>query len=680
MRMRLLVLTTIALPAFTQPVVAPTGARVGPLRGEDTGGYNVMNSFETGYRFRTIDGNSGKYRSDVNFGNGIRLLASSLTVNSKDGHGKYFDELTLTTLGLGNDPFQQANLRISKNKLYQYSLLWREDDYFNPALPVAWGAHAIDTAHRLQDHDLILFPQSAFRLDFGYGRSSQDGPALSTVQLFDSRGNEFPLFSNTRRKQDDYRAGFEARALGFKIVASHGWSYFKEDTTSAATAAETGVNANNGTSLVSFQRAEPYHGSTPSWRLVLFRDQGRRFAMNGRFTYAGGRRQFVLDENAAGLVRGTVNRSLQTIAYGNARRPSLAANLNLNFFATRTLTIASQTSLTDTRIDGDAFYLQTADNLAGTDLVHFQYLGIRTVVNSTDVNWRPRKWLGLYSGYSFSNRRIRSVEQVTFFGEADRVAAEQENTLHDGTLGILLRPVKPLSLNLEGEIGRADRPIYPVSERNYHALGGRARYKLGTLLITGLARSNYNFNSASLTSYSSRSRTWSADASWAPRSWFSFDTAYSKLHLDTVGGIAYFQNFNLVTGEKSIYISNLHHGSAAFRFSIRGKAEIMAGLSRVQDTGDGRQTPAGNGAGSALPAFQAAQTFPLAFTSPMARISVLIRPKLRWNVGYQFYSYGEQFATSYYSAGCGFGAPCSLPSVTQNYRAHTGYTSLLWSF
>ena len=57
---------------------------------------------------RTVGGNLGKYRSDVNYGNGIRLLGSSLTVNSRDGHGGLFDEIVLTTLGLGNDPYQSA--------------------------------------------------------------------------------------------------------------------------------------------------------------------------------------------------------------------------------------------------------------------------------------------------------------------------------------------------------------------------------------------------------------------------------------------------------------------------------------------------------------------------------------------------------------------------------------------
>jgi hypothetical protein len=61
------------------------------------GGYNVTNSFETGYRFRSVGGDYGKHRRDVNYGNGVRLRSSSLTVNSREGRGGWFDEIVLTT-------------------------------------------------------------------------------------------------------------------------------------------------------------------------------------------------------------------------------------------------------------------------------------------------------------------------------------------------------------------------------------------------------------------------------------------------------------------------------------------------------------------------------------------------------------------------------------------------------
>ena len=65
------------------------------------------------------------------------------------------------------------------------------------------------------------------------------------------------------------------------------------------------------------------------------------------------------------------------------------------------------------------------------------------------------------------------------------------------------------------------------------------------------------------------------------------------------------------------------------------------------------------------PLLAGVQTFPLAYQSPLVRLSVRITPKLRWNAGWQFYNYHEQFGVlGYY----------------QNFHAHTGYTSVTWAF
>jgi hypothetical protein len=83
----------------------------------------------------------------------------------------------------------------------------------------------------------------------------------------------------------------------------------------------------------------------------------------------------------------------------------------------------------------------------------------------------------------------------------------------------------------------------------------------------------------------------------------------------------------------------------------------------VQDTGDGRASALSQpGNYSTIPGFIAAQTFPLKFTSPLARISVRLHPQLRFNIGYQYYGYHEDF------------------SGLQNFRSQTGYSSLSWSF
>jgi hypothetical protein len=61
----------------------------------------------------------------------------------------------------------------------------------------------------------------------------------------------------------------------------------------------------------------------------------------------------------------------------------------------------------------------------------------------------------------------------------------------------------------------------------------------------------------------------------------------------------------------------------------------------------------------------AVQTFPLTYDTPLARLTVKLAPKLRWVAGWQFYRYHQDFP---------------LLSTVQDYRAHTGYTGVQWSF
>ena len=132
--------------------------------------------------------------------------------------------------GLGNDPYQYANLRVEKNKLYRYDLNWRSNAYYNPGLRADHGQHFADTVRNWQDHDLTLLPQSRIKFFLGYSGNVQTGPGITSALLLDTRGDQYPLFANIRRQQHEYRAGFEAAAKGWRLNVMHAWVDFKEDT------------------------------------------------------------------------------------------------------------------------------------------------------------------------------------------------------------------------------------------------------------------------------------------------------------------------------------------------------------------------------------------------------------------------------------------------------------------
>lgn len=662
----LILVMVIPVMVLAQPPVAPTRETVGASRGENVGGYNILNSFELGYRFRSVEGNLGKYRSDVNFGNGIRLLGSQLRVNSREGQGRVFDELLLTAQGLGNDPYQSAVLRVEKNRVYRYDLHWRLNEYYNPALTVANGLHRMDTSRRFQDHDFVLFPQSAFKLFGGYTRNSQTGAALSTFQAFDSRGDEFPLFADIRRERDEYRLGGEVSVAGFTLNMLRGWDRFKEDTPLSLNSFERGANVADNTTLSRVRRTEPYQGDSPYWRLSLIRN-AKLFSMNARYTAVSGRRDFALEESATGTDRLGGARNRQILVSGTGSRPVTAGNLNLVLTPSSRLTVSNHTAFHHTRMDGQASFQELENAQGGFSILNFQFLGIRSITNLTDATVSLTKTVGFYGGYHFTDRRIRSREGERIGTFSDVLSFEQSNRLKAGLGGVRLRPVKPLVLQFDVEAGRADRPFTPISEKNYHSLNGRIQWRSRSVTLSALTRTMYNNNSASLVFFSSRSRHYAYDASWSASTWFSVDAGYSKLHLDTQSALAYFAASRLIENQRSLYFSNLHAGHLAARIAVKKRADLQFGYSIVRDTGDGRANPLlplPEVSPDAREVFRFVQTFPLRYQSPSARLSVRFRQNLRWNFGYQYYGYREDFVLL----------------TGQNYRAHTGYSSLLWSF
>ena len=98
-----------------------------PDSGINSGNYNIHQTFEFGGRVAGIGGNSALYNTFVNLNSGPRLFEQSLDMQSLDHHGLLFDSLSLSSFGYGGDPNDVSRLRIYKNKVYNFSGLFRRD-------------------------------------------------------------------------------------------------------------------------------------------------------------------------------------------------------------------------------------------------------------------------------------------------------------------------------------------------------------------------------------------------------------------------------------------------------------------------------------------------------------------------------------------------------------------------
>jgi len=224
----------------------PEGIRVGD--------YNVKQSVEFGGRITDFTGNQNVYDTFVNLREGPRLFNMSFEMTSLDHNGFLFDRLTFSNSGYGGDPNDVTRLRISKNKWYDFTALFRRDENFwdyslvanplNPTAPFANGPagfggaictacvigespHLLNLVRRMGDYNLRLFPESKLQFRVGYSRNVAEGPSFSSIH----QGTEEMLLQNWATVVNTLRFGVDYRALPRTVISYDEYvSLFKGDT------------------------------------------------------------------------------------------------------------------------------------------------------------------------------------------------------------------------------------------------------------------------------------------------------------------------------------------------------------------------------------------------------------------------------------------------------------------
>src|SRR5258705_2123838 len=99
------------------------------LEGIEQGNYNIKQSVEFGYRFTDVTGSQTTYDTFVNLQQGPRLLDFTTEMRSLNHEGAFFDRLSFSNFGYGGEPQNVFRLNISKNKWYNFSALFRRNEY-----------------------------------------------------------------------------------------------------------------------------------------------------------------------------------------------------------------------------------------------------------------------------------------------------------------------------------------------------------------------------------------------------------------------------------------------------------------------------------------------------------------------------------------------------------------------
>jgi hypothetical protein len=154
------------------------------------GDFQVQGSAGVGYRFTDIKGYEPMYMELFNLRNGPRVNDFSLFGRAKEGSNPFADSFSLTLSGLGGDPYPGAQLNVSKDKVYDLRVNWRQSYFYwdqndGIILPTRGTTGLTDnhdwaTVRKMGSVDLTVHATNNLRFNFDYYRTQFTGDTITT--------------------------------------------------------------------------------------------------------------------------------------------------------------------------------------------------------------------------------------------------------------------------------------------------------------------------------------------------------------------------------------------------------------------------------------------------------------------------------------------------------------------
>jgi hypothetical protein len=186
------------------------------------GGFGVQGSASAGYRFTDVKGYKPMFEEIYNLQQGPRLMDFNM-FGHDDGTNPFANDFSLNMSGMGGDPYPSAQFTLSKPKLYDLRVNWRQSYFYwnqndNVLLPTRPGNAGLTDNHdwanvrKVGSVDFTLHATNNLRFNFQYYRTSFSGATFTTFSplffgsdLFGgfARANAYymysPVFDNTNR-------------------------------------------------------------------------------------------------------------------------------------------------------------------------------------------------------------------------------------------------------------------------------------------------------------------------------------------------------------------------------------------------------------------------------------------------------------------------------------------------
>jgi hypothetical protein len=570
-----------------------------------------------------------------------------------------------------------------------------------PSVPIQTSPHLFDTTRRMSDVDLTLLPQSRMSFRLGYSHNNMTGPSYSSIH----EGTEASLLQDWNTTMNSYRMGVDFRIAPRTVLSYDQFlDYYKGDTdyqlnaindvlvpTTPAMPVSLGLSFDTvnkepcavvppATSLIAngvltnvtcsayfnYSRDQRIRTSTPTERVSLRSNYFRKLEVLGSFSYSSAVSSTPLDESFSGLITRTSTLAFAGSGTAAANRISDVADLGATLHLTPHLRLIEKFYFWAYRIPQNGNFNEvdsdcvnpkactlptplsaTAPTIVPTlQTASFNQTWTR---NQTELAWDISKKIGARIGYRYGDRQFNHFNDF-LPGDEDHFVGLEKTAL----FGVWARPTHTLRMNLDFEHTNYNAVFVRLSPRK------DARYRFQTTYtprswatLGGSINIRQESNGDAQTQYMGHNQNYGLTASLAPRERFGMDLAYNFNSVmqnaiicfaDTpptgvlLPFVADANNNNCAGNDtannlmaNSFYTNHSNFGMTTIRFKPAKRVVANVGYSITSVDGN-------------VPQFNILQplgTLEYKYQQPVAGLSVEIARKWAYNMGWNYYQYGE---------------------------------------
>jgi hypothetical protein len=568
-----------------------------------------------------------------------------------------------------------------------------------PSIPILDSPHLFATTRRMSDVDVTVLPQSTVSFRLGYSHNNMTGPSYSSIH----EGTEASLLQDWNTTMNSYRLGVDFRIAPRTVLSYDQFlDYYKGDTdyelnpvneallpTTPVSSVSLGLSIDtvnkepcsvptgqsslivNGTltnvtcsAYASYARNQRIRTATPTERISLRSDYFRKLELVGSFSYSSATSSTPLDESFAGLITRTNTLAFTGTGTAAANRVSDVADLGATLHLTPHLRLIEKFYFWAYRIPQNGNFNELDYSCAAPPCTLLSTPLTTPVAtptsiqssfnqtwtrNQTELAWDISKKAGARIGYRWGDRDFNHFNDF-LPGDLDHFVGLEKTAL----LGFWARPT------------HAWRLTFDLEHTNYNAVFVRlsprkdARYRFQTTYtprswasLGGSINIRQESNADAQTQYVGHNQNYGLTASLAPRERFGLDLAYNFNSViqnaiicfnDTppTGVILPFvanADNNICAGNdtannlmaNSYYTNHTNFGMTTVRFKPAKRVLANVGYSITSVDGS-------------VPQFNILQplaTVQYKYQQPVANLSVDIGHKLAYNMGWNYYQYGE---------------------------------------